>query len=252
MVMQTEKGLTFHILGDGPEAVMCHASLGLGRFLFHRVAPRWASRYTVVTWDPRGIGDNRSMAPSMEGLVEDARDILVMVDRPTHLVGVSLGSFIMARVAAEGDPRIATVALVSTTLGFRDGLKISAQKSEEIFAVGMAEYARRYAKAVLTEFCSAEVSQNLYEEMADVAPGAYIETMKLTYQADNGPIFAEVSQPTLVVVGTLDDRTPPAEAELAARVLPNSWLAVVPRAGHLIPLDQPTRLDEILQEFWQS
>ncbi len=252
MAMQTDKGLIFHVLGDGPEAVLCHPSLGLGRFLFHRLQPRWSARYAVVSWDPRGVGDNRLLAPSLEAMVADTEDIAAVLDRPVHLVGVSLGSFVMARVAAQAAGRIQTVALVSTSVGFSDGAAMVAERARRIESQGMVEYARAYSQEVLTEFARPEVRENLAQELADMDSKTYLETMAFTYAVDNGPVFAQVQQPTLVVVGTLDQVTPPAEAEIAARVLPNSWLAVVPRAGHLIPLDQPLRLDETLQEFWQA
>ncbi len=158
----------------------------------------------------------------------------------------------MARVAAQTAGRIQTVALVSTSVGFSDGAAMVAERARRIESQGMVEYARAYSQEVLTEFARPEVRENLAEELADMDPKTYLETMAFTYAVDNGPVFAQVQQPTLVVVGTLDQITPPAEAEIAARVLPNSWLAVVPRAGHLIPLDQPLRLDETLQEFWQA
>ena len=220
--------------------------------MFHRVAPRWARRYTVVTWDQRGVGDNRHLPISMEDWTGDAAEILQTVDRPCHLLGVSLGSFVMARLAANGDARIQTVALVSTSLGFTDGDQVVAARAEEIHRDGMKAYAQKYADTTLTEYAGPEVHTNLVQELGDMDPDVYVESLRITYQQDNGPVFAAVRQPTLVVVGTLDRRTPPAEAELAARVLPNSWLAVIVRSGHLVPLDQWLRLDEVLEEVWEA
>ena len=250
--MQTASGVIFHTLGDGPEAILCHSSLGLGRFLFHRVAPGWARRYTVVTWDQRGVGDNRHLPVAMEDWTGDAAEIIEAVGRPCHLLGVSLGSFVMARLAAKGDDRIRTVALVSTSLGFTNGDQLVAARSEAIQRDGMQAYAQKYADMTLTEYAGPEVHGNLVQELGEMDPNVYLESLRITYQQDNGSVFAAVRQPTLVVVGTLDHTTPPADAELAARVLPNSWLAVIVRAGHLVPLDQSGRLNEVLEEFWEA
>jgi 3-oxoadipate enol-lactonase len=188
----------------------------------------------------------------MADWVGDASDIMAALDRPCHLVGVSLGSFVMARLAVTGDPRIQTVALLSTSLGFAGGEEAVKDRSDRISRDGMEAYAREYVEDTLTPYVSMEVRENVIRELGDVDPASYLDAMRITYAQDNGPVFAEVAQPTLVVVGTMDRRTPPTEAEMAARILPNSWLAVVVRAGHLIPLDQPGRVDEMLQEFWQA
>lgn len=251
--VETEQGVTYHVLGHGSEAILCLPSLGLGRFLFHRMIPYWSQSRQVVLWDPRGVGDNAAFAPSMEAWVADAVEILQAVGMPAHAVGVSVGSFVAARLAlSDRSGLLRTVALVSTTLGFLDGDATVEARRSEIEQGGFEAYARAYVDATVSPGAHAELKANLVAELAAVDPEAYLAAMRITYTQDNGPIFHAVTHPTLVIVGTDDRRTPPEAAELAARVLPNSWLAVVPRAGHLVPLDQPKRLNEILEEFWQG
>lgn len=251
--METEQGIAYHVLGRGSEAIICLPSLGLGRFLFHRMVPYWCQARQVVLWDPRGVGDNAAFVPSMDGWVADAADIMRAVGAPAHVVGVSVGSFVAARLAVADETGLArTVALVSTTPGFLDGEATVEARRQEIAEVGFEAYVRAYVDATLSPGAYPELKENLVAELAAVDPESYLAAMRIAYTVDNGPIFHEVTQPTLVVVGTEDRRTPPEAAELAARVLPNSWLAVVPKAGHLVPLDQPKRLYEILEEFWQG
>ena len=46
--------------------------------------------------------------------------------------------------------------------------------------------------------------------------------------------------PTAVIVGAEDALTPPAEAERLHVAIPGSTLTVIPDAGHLSSLEQPT------------
>ena len=67
-MLRTKQGLKYFAMGDGPEAVVCHPSLGLGRFLFYRLVPPLSRRYRVVTYDPRGVGENAAFAPELDAL----------------------------------------------------------------------------------------------------------------------------------------------------------------------------------------
>ncbi|MFL5473375.1 MAG: alpha/beta hydrolase, partial [Gemmatimonadales bacterium] len=58
--------------------------------------------------------------------------------------------------------------------------------------------------------------------------------------------------PTLVVVGEADTHTPPDQARVMAQAIPGAQLALVPRAAHLPPLEQPAETTELLRRFLDS
>lgn len=250
--MRTGHGIQFHVLGRGDEAILLHPSLGVGRFLFHRLIPVWAREYTVVSWDPRGVGDHRHREPSMEAFVGDTEEILEAVDRPCHLVGVSLGALVMARVAVTDDPRIVSLTLAGATLGFTHGREILAERARTLPELGMAAFAAQYVEETLTRWAQAEVRENLRLEMADQTVGHYLAAARAVYLLDHRSVISRIRRPTLVVVGTEDRRTPPREAEQVVRAIPHSRLEVILRAGHLSPLDQPGRFDEAVRPFWRE
>jgi pimeloyl-ACP methyl ester carboxylesterase len=57
---------------------------------------------------------------------------------------------------------------------------------------------------------------------------------------DRRPELPSIACPTLVIVGTEDTLTPPAEAAAMARAIPNARLAELPGAGHLANLEAPS------------
>jgi pimeloyl-ACP methyl ester carboxylesterase len=55
--------------------------------------------------------------------------------------------------------------------------------------------------------------------------------------------------PTLLVVGEEDTFTPPAIMQRMESILPDARLLIVPRAGHLVPLEAPEVFNAAVLEF---
>jgi pimeloyl-ACP methyl ester carboxylesterase len=56
-------------------------------------------------------------------------------------------------------------------------------------------------------------------------------------------------QPTLIVWGEKDEQIPLKYAERLHREIPNSRLAVIPNANHLVLFDAPDAIAEVLIDF---
>ncbi len=249
--MQTSRGITYYVYGAGSTAVFCHPSLGLGRFLFHRIIPVLSRYYTVVTWDPRGVGDNRLFAPSLDNWVADTCDIIREVGKPAHLFGVSLGTWVMARVSTvDPDASVRSLVLLGATPGFSDGEAAVQNRRKELEAGGMKAFSVRYAHATVTDYALPEVRENLAKELGEVDPEMYLRAMKEIYATSNIDVFPKISVPTLVMVGAEDQRTPPDEADLVCSLVPCSEEKVLYRCGHLALLDQPARVAGECRYFW--
>jgi len=122
---RTNRGLKYFVLGDGPEALICHPSLGLGRFLFYRLIPPLSRQFTVISYDPRGIGDNAQLEPALDAWVDDVGDLMELMGKPAYLMGVSLGTWVMARARRNSCKVISSatsiLARFSTLWRRRDG-----------------------------------------------------------------------------------------------------------------------------------
>lgn len=251
--MRTESGLKYHVFGRGEEAVLLCAGLGLGRWLFHRQIPAWSREYAVVAWDPRGVADNDDRLPvSLEGWVADGAELLALIDRPVHLVGVSAGAQVAARLAAEHGPRVLSLVLAGVNVAFAEPARLLQPVRRALYQLGMAGFADHMAQTVLTPYCMPEIRDNFVGEYRDNDPHRYLESLETFVSTSNAEVLPRIACPTLVVVGTHDAITPPADAEWVARVVPNAWMTVVLRAGHLVPLDQPARFDEAVRGFWHG
>jgi pimeloyl-ACP methyl ester carboxylesterase len=69
---------------------------------------------------------------------------------------------------------------------------------------------------------------------------------------DATPLLPQISCPTLVIVGSEDELTPPSEAEKISQAIPAAHLAVIPGAGHLSSLEQPEVFNRHVASFLRS
>lgn len=249
IMQRTQSGVKYFQMGDGPEAVICHPSLGLGRFLFYRLIPPLARRYRVMVLDPRGIGENARFEPTLENWVNDVGDLLTEAARPTHLVGVSLGTWVMARAQIRWPEAVHRLVLMSTTPGFADGLAAVEARRKQLAEATMESFARQYAADTLREHTDREILEQLVADMRTVDPGQYLQAMEAIYGTDNREVFRQVTAETLIVAGSNDTRTPPRMADQAAALIPASQVRILPDAGHLVLLDQPRRVEALVLRF---
>lgn len=246
---RTPSGLKYFVMGDGPYAVICHPSLGLGRFLFSRLLPPLSRDYQVFAYDPRGVGENREMEPSLDAWVLDVGELMDIADRPVHLIGVSLGTWVMARVAARWPERVGRLVLMGTTPGFDEGAQQVEARRQELTNLGMDAYARQYAEATLLARVDSEVREQLMEDLKSTDVASYLQAMAAIYLVGNQKVFPRISCDTLIMNGSLDRRTTPLQADLAQALIPHSQVRILPEAGHLALLDQPGRVEDVIREF---
>ena len=64
--------------------------------------------------------------------------------------------------------------------------------------------------------------------------------------------LGEVTVPTLVIVGELDEETPPAYSEELHAAIGDSRLEIIPAAGHISPAEAPEAFNDLVHEFLGS
>jgi 3-oxoadipate enol-lactonase len=66
---------------------------------------------------------------------------------------------------------------------------------------------------------------------------------------DSRPILPRIDRPVLIVHGAGDQLVPVQEAQEMHAALPNSHLAILPDAGHLLNLEQPELFNDAVRNF---
>ncbi|MFA7229038.1 MAG: alpha/beta fold hydrolase, partial [Melioribacteraceae bacterium] len=76
--------------------------------------------------------------------------------------------------------------------------------------------------------------------------GAIIAIMSRT---DTTSFLPEIKIPVLAFSGSFDKLTPPAVMRAMAEKIPGSEFAVIPRAGHMTPLENPDAVNDLIAGF---
>lgn len=222
--------------------------------------------HPVVLWDQRGHGD--SPAPegdetwSIESVMNDLEAVVneTTPDASFIAMGHSFGGLASLHFAHRHLSRIAALVLVGSGPGFK--------KPEAI--QGWAEQVERTAKFLETrgfaDFVNGRAGSTCIgtrpELPAAQAAGRAIMAQSVSGIARFGreisatipPVIDElagINVPALVLVGE-DDKPYRRAGEVMSAKLPDARHVVVPEAGHIVNIEQPTRFEEELLSFFQE
>jgi pimeloyl-ACP methyl ester carboxylesterase len=232
------------------------------RSMWRPQAERLAGQgHRVVVPDLRGYGESKS-TDTKTGLDVFADDLIRLADRlgldTFVLGGLSMGGQIVMQLLKDHPDRAEAVLLADTFAGL-DTPEVKQARittADRITGEGM----HRYAEELLPKMISRSTRETRPDVEAHVlrmmrnAPeeGAAAALRGRAERPDYTAGLAKIDVPTLVVVGSEDEFTPVADAELIHRRIAGSTLVVVEGAGHLPNLERETEFDEALSTFLKS
>lgn len=249
--------LYYEASGKGRAVVLVHGGLVDSRLWDAQVKPL-SKRFRVVRYDMRGYG--RSPAPTGEYYVlEDLRALLdyLKIEKAT-LVGLSLGGIVAADFALEHPARVERLVLVGS--GLRGDRQPRNEQTARAFQMGAREGPEKFFEAYMET-----------DQLAGVRnrPGAraamhamMVENFKASeYIAKGWPQspdpptaerLAQIKQPTLVVIGSLDSRNLQNIADTLASKIPNARKVVIQGASHHPPVETPKEFNRVLLDYLKA
>jgi len=242
-------------MGNGAPIVLVHG-YPLDGAMWSGVARALSAKFRVVKPDLPGRGD--TVAPS-SGSLEDYADfletILSALEAPAGLAGFSMGGYAALALARRRPERLAALALVDTRAQPDD--EAGRAKRDEAIATVRSGGVTPIADAMVSKLLSPAGAGNrdLVERVRRIMLRQKPETVEgdltaMRDRADARPALAGIGIPTLVVVGTEDALTPPADSEAMAAAIPGARLTTIPGAGHLAPMERPGAVAAALSEFF--
>jgi pimeloyl-ACP methyl ester carboxylesterase len=75
------------------------------------------------------------------------------------------------------------------------------------------------------------------------------DLMAMAERPDSVPLLTQITCPTQIIVGELDQGTPVSDAKFMAEHIPGSRLAIIPNAAHLANIEQPSAFSQIVSSF---
>lgn len=214
--------------------------------------------HRVVTPDLRGYGASKS-TDTKTGLDVFAKDLIELADQlgldRFVLGGLSMGGQIVMQLMKDHPGRTEALLLADTFPGLDtpEAKQARLDTAARITGEGMHRYADELLPKMISRSTRAtrpDVVEHVTEMMRNAPKeGAAAALRGRAERPDYTPGLEAITVPTLVVVGSEDEFTPVADAQLIHREIKDSTLVVVEGAGHLPNLERETEFTEALSTF---
>ena len=242
---------------EGPERapfLILSNSLGTTLEMWDRQVAAFTGHFRLVRFDRRGHG--RSGVPkgpySMERL---GRDVLAIMDavgiRKANWCGLSMGGMEGMWLGAYTAEHFNKIVLANTSCHYankdfwNDRIKLIRAHG------GLAPLADRLTEAWFTrEFRAREppTAERLRSGLIATPVEGYIACGEAVRDMDHRNILAQITAPTLVIVGRHDPATTPEAGEFIRSEIPNASLAMID-AAHISNVEQPTQFTDAVLGF---
>ena len=244
---------------DGPEeapVLILGPSLGTTWHMWDRQIPELIKQWRVFRFDLPGHGG----APAYPaGSVGDLTTRLLAtleglgVQRFGY-AGCALGGAVGIELALRHPERLASLALIAASPRFGTADEFR-QRGVIVRTNGLDPIARTAPERWFTGgFAAAQpaITEWAVQMVRTTDPGCYIASCEALASFDVRPELGRVGVPTLVLVGSDDQVTGPAEARTLVAGIPDARLAVVPGASHLVPVEQPAAVTDLLVRHFST
>jgi 3-oxoadipate enol-lactonase len=245
---------------DGRPLVLLHGfplNGGMWRAQVDALAKKWR----VIVPDFRGHGQSE-VGDGQYAIDFFADDLFLILDEltdgPVVACGLSMGGYVLLRAVERAPERFAALILADTRSGTdRDEARLKRLDGvRTLREKGAAGYAEGFAKGALSKSTHAkqpDVVAAVKEMTRGNDPKGLIGALiAMAARTDTTDMLANLSIPTLVVVGDEDALTHPDHSREMATRIPGARLVVIPEAGHLTPLEAPDAFTGALQGFLET
>jgi pimeloyl-ACP methyl ester carboxylesterase len=260
--------LYYEEAGEGIAIVFVHEFAGDHRSYEPQIR-YFSRRYRCVAYNARGYPPSDIPAEvakySQAGACDDIRAVLdgLRIDK-AHIVGISMGGFATLHFGIRYGDRARSLVIGGCGYGAEKGSRAQFQQEAEHAAemfdrIGMAEGAKRYALGktrvqlqnkdprAWNEF-AAQMAEHSALGAANTLRGVQKQRPSLFDLVDE---MKKITVPALVMTGDEDD--PCLEASvLMKRTIATAGLAVLPKTGHALNLEEPALFNALVDEFFHQ
>lgn len=246
--------LHYEAFGDAAETIVLVHGGGVDRRLWDGQVVELARTFEVVRYDRRGYG--YSSTPQAD--YSDAADLRALLDEleieRAHLVGSSTGAGVVLDFALRHPDRVRSLVLVSAKV---DGYRYSGHETSRVNAIfhaartagDEAAVERWLAAPGLFAGTDGRAPARLRELLLDNRQVFHFPSELRATARHTVPLLSEIEAPTLVVSGGADSPDHRRLSEMLAERIRGARVALIPDAGHMLPMETPRRFNELVLKF---
>jgi pimeloyl-ACP methyl ester carboxylesterase len=249
--------IAYDDVGSGPVVVLLHG-YPFNRSLWRDQVVALQRDHRVIVPDLRGHGESGIVpGPStMELMAGDIAGLLDNLDIAQATIGgLSMGGYVALAFYRMFPFRVRSLILAATRA---QGDNDEAKRNREAQATkARREGMEGIADALLPKLLTAdtvtkrpEIVKHVRGMMASTnSEGAAAALEGMAIRPDQTSFLSQIVAPTLILVGSEDAITPPADAELLHGEIPRSRLEIIKGAGHVLNLEKPKEFNGAVATF---
>jgi pimeloyl-ACP methyl ester carboxylesterase len=249
--------LAYEVTGTGPDVVLVHG-FALDMRMWDPQVERLAARLRVTRYDLRGFGATGPLDPAVP--YTHAGDLIALLDHlgigQAVLAGLSFGGRVVLEAALASPARVRGLALLDALLDGVPWDPESAAASREAVRQARARglLAGRAAWLAHPLFAAARQRPEAAGPLAAMVagyPGQHWTGHDPHEPAATEPIdvLEEVAVPALVAAGEHDVPCFREMSAVLARRIPGAEYHEIAGAGHMINMERPTEVSDLLARF---
>jgi sigma-B regulation protein RsbQ len=234
--------------------------------MWRHVAPAFADRYRVITFDLVGAGGSDASAwdarryASLEGHADDIVDLVRELDlHDVVLVGHSVSAMIGVLAAQAAPELFAALVLVGPSPRYiNDGDYVGGFEQKDIFELldslesNYLGWSSAMAPVIMGRPDRPELGAELTESFCRTDPDIARRFARVTFLSDNRADLARVETPTLVLQCTNDVIAPVSVGRYVATQMPNATLVLLDATGHCPNLSAPAETARAIGDWLRT
>lgn len=239
--------------GSGRDLLLLH-SLLTDRESFAPVVPALARGRRVSLLALPGFGRTAPPAgPSIEDYADRVADLIATLPSKPDVIANGFGGFIAVALAARYGASIEKLVLADTGASFPEaGRAPFRAMAEAVERGGMEAIVATAVRRIFPERYLAahpEAVAQRREVLLRMDPQRFAAACRALARVDLRASLKEIRNPTLVMVGALDQATPPELAHELANGIAGARLVEISDCGHCPPLEQPEAFLAVVTPF---
>lgn len=253
--------VAYKMLGNGSPILLINGFSAPLDFWDSTLISKLASNHTVITFDNRGIGNTTSGNKqfSIQQFADDTSGLMKALKiKKADIIGWSMGGMIAQEVALSNPDKVDKLIIYASTCGTRQSVAPSPE-AVKIFSNqsgNMMEMLQRFLPLLFPDHWR-NSNPNFIQELPKSSEMSPIETLKQQNEAilnwkGTCDRLGSITQPTMVLVGTDDVLTVPANSIQIAEKIHGSWVIQIKGGGHAMMMQYPDKFTKIVDTFLQS
>ncbi|NWL77187.1 alpha/beta hydrolase [Pseudomonas taiwanensis] len=257
---RTPAGTSYLATGQGHPVVLIHG-VGLNKEMWGGQIVGLAPQFQVIAYDMLGHGASPrpESGTGLVGYAEQLRELLehLKLERAT-VIGFSMGGLVARAFALHHPQQIEGLVILNSVFNRsaeqRAGVIERTRQAAEHGPDANAEAA--LSRWFSREYQAANPAQiaAIRQTLASNDPQGYLTTYELfatqdMYRVDD---LGSIQVPTLVATGELDPGSTPEMARQLAERIPGAQVAVLDEQRHMMPVESPRLVNQMLLDFLQQ